>query len=135
MLRHTGVKLDLLSDPAMFAMFDSGIRGGVAMISKRYAKANNPQMGDDFDESSAQSTIKGLDANNLYGHAMSQFLPDGEFSWVPLEELEAINWIEEKDEQEWGYTLKVDLKYPKKLHDLHNDFPLAQSASTYKPNC
>ena len=71
MLRHTGVNLDLLSDPAMFAMFDSGIRGGVAMISKRYAKANNPQMGDDLDESSAQSTIKGLDANNLYGHAMT----------------------------------------------------------------
>jgi len=77
MLKKTEVELQLISDPAMFSMIDSGIRGGVAMISTRYAHANNEQMGPLFDPTQPVSFIKGLDANNLYGWAMSQSLPYG----------------------------------------------------------
>ena len=40
---HTDAELPLIADPQMFSMIDNGIRGGVAMIVKRYAKANNPK--------------------------------------------------------------------------------------------
>ncbi len=66
MLKITGVSLELMSDPAMFQMVDSGIRGGVAMITTRYAHANNKAMGTDYDITKPNSSIKGLDANNLY---------------------------------------------------------------------
>ena len=95
------------------------------MITSRYARANNEGMGELFDPTKPTSTIKGLDANNLYGWAMSQPLPDGQFYWVPLAELEAIKWEEQKDEQEVGYILQVDLDYPAELHALHNDLALA----------
>ena len=72
MLRKTWAKLELISDPAMFEMIDGGIRGGVAMISTRYARANNEGMGELYDATKPASTIKGLDANNLYRSAVSQ---------------------------------------------------------------
>ena len=71
MLRKTWGKLELISDPAMFEMIDGGIRGGVAMITTRYSRANNEGMGELYDATKPASTIKGLDANNLYGWAMS----------------------------------------------------------------
>ena len=82
MLKITGISLELISDPAMFHMIDSGIRGGVCMITTRYAHANNALMGDSYDPKKANSWVKGLDANNLYGWAMSQPLPIDEFKWV-----------------------------------------------------
>ncbi len=125
MVKKTGISLQLISDPAMFSMIDSGIRGGVAMISNRYAHANNEQMGDLYDPNQPRSFIKGLDANNLYGWAMSQSLPYGEFQWVPEAELATIKWVEQTEDQEWGYVVKVDLHYPENLHAAHNDLPLA----------
>jgi len=66
MLRTTKVQLELISDAKMFEMIDSGIRGGVAMISTRLARANNKAMGDDlFNPNEPESYIKGYDANNL----------------------------------------------------------------------
>ena len=60
-----------------------------------------------------------LDANNLYGWAMPQPLPIGGYQDATEEEIR--NW---RDTQ-GGYIAYVDLKYPKHLHDLHNDLPLA----------
>jgi hypothetical protein len=125
MLKHTGAKFKLLSDPAMFRIFDSGIRGGVVMISKRYARANNKSMGKDFDPNKPSVWIKGLDANNLYGWAMSQYLPYGGFQFLKEEEFASIDWLAQKDEQDIGYLVVADLQYPPELHDEHNDFPLA----------
>ena len=125
MLKKTEIKLELVSDPEMFKMIDSGIRGGVSMISTRYAHANNPQMGALYDKDKPTSFIKGLDANNLYGWAMSQYLPTGQFEWVKQEDLANINWTAQTEEQQYGYVVKVDLDYPVELHEAHNDFPLA----------
>ena len=116
-LKKTKVRLELLIEPDMLLMFEEGIRGGISMITKRYSKANNPNMVKDFDKNSPTKHISYLDANNLYGWAMSQPLPVGNFEWMSEEELK--NW------KNHSCILEVDLEYPKELHDLHNDYPLA----------
>jgi len=116
-LKLTGVHLELLSDYDMVLMFKHGIRGGVSTISNRYGKANNKYMTDAYDNNKPTKFITYLDANNLYGWAMSQKLPTHGFKWMNNEELE--NW------RDIPCILEVDLEYPKELHNLHNDYPLA----------
>ena len=116
-LKVTDVNLELLSDIDMLLMVEKGIRGGVSMVSNRYGKANNKYMGDKFDSNEPSKYIQYLDANNLYGWAMSKPLPTHGFKWMKDSELSV-----------WEKTpciLEVDLEYPKELHDLHNDYPLA----------
>ena len=116
-LKITGVELELLSDIDMLLMVEKGIRGGVSMVSNRYGKANNKYMGDKFVVGEISKYIMYLDANNLYGWAMSKPLPTHGFKWMDESELE--NW------EKHSCILEVDLEYPKSLHDLHNDYPLA----------
>ena len=68
----------------MLLMVEKGIRGGVSMISKRYGKANNKYMGDRFNASEPSKYITYLDANNLYGWAMSKPLPTHGFKWMKV---------------------------------------------------
>ena len=121
-LRKTDVKLELLNDVDMLLMFEKGIRGGVSMIPKRYAKANNKYM-KDFNLEEESKFIQYLDANNLFGWAMSQSLPVSNFKWMTKVHLE--NWREISSQEDRGCILEVDLEYPKELQDLHNDHPLA----------
>ena len=74
-LKITKVQLELLSDPDMLLMIESGIRGGIATISHRPAKANNEYMGTEFDPTKDSKFISYLDANNLYRWAMSKHVP------------------------------------------------------------
>ena len=127
MLKMTGIKLELLEDVDMLLMIEKGIRGGISNAFKRYAKANNKFM-KDFDPAEKSSFIVYLDANNLYGWAMSKPLPVGGFEWMTKEELE--NWERFVDEEGIGCILEVDLEYPVELHDFHNDFPLAPEKLT-----
>jgi len=115
-LKKTDVKLELLNDVDMLLLIEKGIRGGVSMIPKRYAKANNKCM-KDFNLEEESKFIQYLDANNRYGWAMSQPLPVSNFKWMTESHLE--NW------RDTPRILEVDLEYPKELHDLHNDYPLA----------
>ena len=116
-LKITDVKLELLSDPDMLLMIEKGIRGGISMISNRYGKANNPYMGSKFDNTEETRFISYLDANNLYGWAMSKPLPTHGFKW--MDDAEKETW------KSVPCILEVDLEYPEHLHDLHNDYPLA----------
>ena len=101
----------------MLLMVEKGIRGGVSMISNRYGKAHNKYMGDKFDASEPSKYITYLDANNLYGWAMSKPLPTHGFKWMKVSELET--W------ELHPCILEVELEYSKSLNDLHSDYPLA----------
>ena len=87
--------------------------GGVSYINKRYSEA------------SKNKHITYLDMNNLYGHAMSQYLPYADFKWVKNIDKIKQKFMKVKLNSPTGYILEVDLEYPKKLHDIHNDYPLA----------
>ena len=116
-LKVTKVELQLLSDMDMLLMVEKGIIGGVSMISNRYGKANNKYMGNKFVASELSKYTAYLDANNLYGWAMNKPLPTHGFKWMKVSELET--W------ELHSCILEVDLEYPKSLHDLHSDNPLA----------
>lgn len=74
--------LDLFTDPDMHLFIERGIHGGVLSSMHSHAKANNKYLGEEYDPSKPTSYIAYLDANNLYGWAMSQYLPYGSFEWV-----------------------------------------------------
>ena len=122
MLKMIGVKLEKISDIDQCLFIEKGTRGGVSYTAKRYAKANNKYMSD-YDPNKPSTFITYLDKNNLYGWAMSEYLPYGEFEWLKnVDELDVMSVNEKSDV---GYILEVDLKYPNELHDIHNDYPLA----------
>ena len=123
-LKMTNINLELLSDIDMLLMFEKGIRGGISIISNRYGKANNKYM-KDFNKSEPSKYLIYVDANNLYGCAMSEKLPIHSFKWMTDKEIE--NLYNNRIVQVWEKTpciLEVDLEYPEELHDLHNDYPL-----------
>ena len=151
MLKMTKINLDLISDIDMQLFIEKGLRGGISYISHRHGKANNKYMRD-FNPEEENSYLMYLDANNLYGWAMSQSLPFGDFKWLEfdflgkdlpgldekgLKKLGIKLKAKEKDYElfphtawckeipEKGIILEVDLEYPEELHDLHNDYPCA----------
>ena len=78
----------------------------------------------DYDENEESSYLKYWDANNLYGWAMSQKLPVNEFEWIADTSLFYEDFIKNyNEESDEGYFLEVDIQYPEKLHELHNDLP------------
>ena len=120
MLKKTGITLELLTDYDMHCFVEKGIRGGISMVSHRYAKANNPYL-EEHDSSKPNNYIMYLDANSLYPTAMVKDLPYKDFEWVnDVSSLDPIHPPSGK-----GYILEGDLDYPEDLHDLHNDYPLA----------
>ena len=119
-LKKTGIRLELLLDPDMLLMFERGIRGGITQSFNRWAKANNPCMGSDFAPDKPTKYLQYLDANNLYGWAMSQPLPAGGFKWVSVKPSKISELAKRKSK---GYLLEVNVRYPTELHDSHNDLP------------
>ena len=121
-LKKTNIELESLTDYDMLLMVEKGIRGGICHSIHRYAKANNKYM-KNYNKNEESSYIQYLDANNFYGWAMSQKLPVNGFIWIDNDKInkEFIKNYHENDKK--GYILEVDIKYPKKLHDLHCDLP------------
>ena len=124
MLKMTDIKLELMTDIDMFQFIEKGLRGGISYIANRYGKANNKYM-KDYNKDEPSKYIMYLDANNLYGWAMSQYLPAGGFRWMTQNQIDKINLAKYKEDSKKGLILEVDLDYPEDLHDLHNDYPLA----------
>ena len=111
---------ELLLDPDMLLMFETGIKGGITQSINRWAKANNPSMGSEFIPDKPTRYLQYLDANNLYGWAMSQPLPTRGFNWVDVKPDKIEKLVKHKSK---GYILEVDVGYPRELHDSHNDLP------------
>ena len=123
MLKMTRIELDLISDVDMHLSIEKGMRGGIFYIAKRYNIANNKYM-ESYDEYKESIYISYLDANNLYGWAMSQYLPYSGFKWLNQKEISDFCLNSVSENSFIGYILEVDLEYPSELHDLHNDYPL-----------
>ena len=124
MFEKTGVELELLKDYDMLLMIGEGIRGEICHAVHRYAKANNKYM-KNYDKIKESSYIQYLDANKLYGAAMSEKLPINGFKWV--NDISGINekFVKSYDKKnsDKGYIFEVDVDYPGKLHKLHSDMP------------
>ena len=124
MLLKSNVKLENLNDIDMYLFFENGIRGGQSVIFNKHSKANNKYL-DDYNPDEENKYIIYLDANNLYGEAMSHKLPISGFEWFPVDLMTEEMIKNYSDANEVGYVLEVDLNYPEHLHNKHNDYPLA----------
>ena len=134
MLKKTGVELELLTDPDMHLFIEKGICGGVSMIGKKYASANNPYV-EGYKCNDPHIYLTYLDANNLYGWSMSRPLPQKNFlGWVTDDDIQNFDVNMVPDDADNGYILEVDLQYPEELHDLHSDFPVAPENITITEN-
>lgn len=128
MLKISKVKLELISDPEMSDFFQKSIRGGMSFITTRKAKS-------DYTDSNIENCkgrmthIRYIDGNNLYGSQMLFDLPTEDYKFEDEKFVKKIEKNLKNRKQisigERGMFLEVDLNYPKKLHKLHEDFPLA----------
>ena len=121
MLNMTKMELELITDPDMYILFEKDMRGGTFYISTKYSKANNKYL-KSYDPKQESKHIIYLDANNLYGYAMSTFRPISGLEWIDPKEFELNKYTSNSSK---GCVLEVDLEYPKELRELHNDHPLA----------
>ena len=115
----TKVEVEFIPDPDMYIFFEKGTRGGVSYISNRYSKVNNKYL-KSYDPKQESKHI--IDASNLYGYAMSKFLPTSGFKRIDPKEFDVNKCTSNSSE---GCVLEADLEYPKELQELHNDYPLA----------
>ena len=138
MLKFIKRPIQLITDAEMYRMIQPAVRGGICHASVRYARANNKYMGSLYRPEEESSFILYIDATNLYGHAMSQALPNGDFAWLSEDECRAAEVALTGTEQMreaffkvdpitlgWYYILQVDLEYPQEIHDRDNDYPMA----------
>ena len=89
---------------------------------------------EEYDEESPSKYIMYLDANNLHGWTMNQYLPTGNFRWMTDKEISKIDLGKYKTDGKKGLILEVDLEYPRELHDLHNDYPVAPEKAKVSKN-
>lgn len=118
-----GVELDALSDLDMYQAFERGIRGGSVFVNRHYVSANCREMGSSYDPTSPLEYILPIDANNLYGAALSAKLPHSNFHFLENPESFDVNSVD--IDGEYGYFVICDLEYPPEIHDRTAQFPLA----------
>ena len=112
MLKMTKVELEKISDPDQYIFIEKGMRRGISYISKRYSKTNNEHCSD-YGSEKTKTYITYLDMNNLYGDAVTQYLPYANFKWVNnINEMEQ-KLMKIKSNRSTGYILEVDLEYQK----------------------
>ena len=109
-LKYTNIKLQTLQDKDMILLLENNIRGGISSV-----------MGDRYVKSDENKKILYIDANNLYGWAMSQYLPYDDIKFDNNIKLEDI--LNTPDDSEIGYFVEVDLKYPDNIKEKTKYFP------------
>ena len=114
-LKKTNIELELLTDYDMLLIVEEGIRGGICDSIHRYAKMNNKYI-KNYNKDEESSYIQYLDANNLYGWAMSKKLPVNGFKWLDSNKINEINedFIKNYDENYDKGIFEVDVKYLKR---------------------
>ncbi|GFT87312.1 uncharacterized protein NPIL_86151 [Nephila pilipes] len=110
MLLKTKVAIELFTDYDMLLFIENGVRGGISQCCNRYAIDNNKYMSN-FNPDDEIKYLMYLDANNLYGYAMSKYLPLKDFVWSD-NNLTTQDILNLSDESDVGYILEVDLDYP-----------------------
>ena len=105
-LRMSRVNLQLITDNDMYNFVENSIRGGISMISTRHAQANTPSFPDSYDADLPMQNLIYLDANNLYGWAISQSLPTHGFRFRQREEIAALILQDLPDDDEDGYIFE-----------------------------
>ncbi len=122
MLKTTAVEIGMIHDPEMVHALQTNIRGGLSFIGTRYG--NTKDVAKDM-------VMLYLDANNLYGKAMTFPMPKNNFRWMSEKEIKEFDVQKDvTDKNGTGYILEVTMRYPKHLHQAHNSFPLAPVAKT-----
>ena len=111
-LKYTGINLQTLQDKDMILLLENNIRGGISSV-----------MGDRYIKSDKNKKILYIDANNLYGHSMSEQLPYDEIKFDNNVNLEDI--LNTPDDSDIGYFIEVDLKYPDNIKEKTKNFPFA----------
>ena len=124
-LKHTNIRLQTLQDKDMILLLEEGIKGGIGISGV---------MGDRYVKSNKNKNILYVDANNLYGFAMSQSLPYDNIKFetenICIEEI-----LNTPDDSDIGYFLEVDLEYPHNIRQKTKHFPFApENKSISKKN-
>ena len=122
-LKKTGVTLELLTDKDMLLLFEKGIRGGMCNAVCKYVKANNKYM-KNYDKTKKSIFLMYVDANNLYGWAMSEKLRIDKFTWETDLSIFTSDFIKNYDSHsDVGYIFYLDIIYHEELYELHKDLP------------
>ena len=109
----------------MYHSVENTIQGGISMISTRHAQASSPSFPDTYDSSLPNQNLSYLDANNLHRWTMSQSLPTHGFRFLQQDEISTLKLQELSDDAEDGHIFEVNLHYPTRQHDCHDDNPLS----------
>ena len=151
LLKHIDRPIPLITDPEMYRMIQPNMRGGICHASVRYARNHNKLMNSLYDPRLPTSYIIVVDADNLYGWAMSQKMPDGDFEWITQDECRDMGQLlkyadgriaifdtklfdhPENEEDKKSFILEVDLEYRPKLHERDDDYPLSPEVMTIEP--
>ena len=110
-LKMIKIQPELIPDPDVYIFFQKGARGGISYIFNKYSKTNNKYLRR-YDTKQKPKHVVYLDANNLYGYAISKFLPTTGFKRIYLKEFDLIKYTSNNSKR---CVLEVDLEYSKEL--------------------
>ena len=120
-MKYTDINLQTLQDKDMILLLENNIRGGISSV-----------MGDIYVKSDRNKKILYIDANNLYGWAMSESIPYDEIKLDTNVELEDI--LNTPDDSDFGYFIEVDLTYPDNMKQKTKNFPFAPENKKINPD-
>ena len=119
-LKYTGINLQTLQDKDLILLLENNIRGGISSI-----------MGGRFVKSDEDKKILYVDANDLYGHSMSEPLPYDE---IKFDNVKLENILNTPDDSDIGYFIEVDLKYSDNIKEKTENLPFAPVNKKINPD-